>query len=112
MIDYWLLEYYLSHIKCKDIQLLSNTNSKLNSRLWKLGEKSARLRLSMIEPTPSLWSGFHRKAFQEKRQQLALAYPGLFRDGCAAGLERLDGLDASIANNMIENCIGCVPLLN
>lgn len=60
----------------------------------------------MNEPLPSLWSGFHKKAFQEKRQQLSLAFPGLFQEGCAGSLGRLDGLDASIANNMIENCIG------
>lgn len=78
-----------------------------------------------------LWSGFFRKTLAERRRQIKLVYPDLFprRDGqevARSGLEDddsaslvlpededdfpIDGLDPEIADNMIENCIGCLGI--
>ncbi|KAI8910415.1 hydroxymethylglutaryl-CoA reductase [Gorgonomyces haynaldii] len=54
----------------------------------------------------SIWSGFYKKPIKERKTQLKLVYPDLFKAGDPLHL------DENIANNMIENCIGTleVPL--
>eukprot|EP01137_Pigoraptor_chileana_P021360 Opistho-2@84943 len=51
----------------------------------------------------ALWTGFHKKSIKERQDQMRLAFPHLRHDA-------LDGLDHSVADVMVENCIGTVSL--
>jgi hydroxymethylglutaryl-CoA reductase len=52
---------------------------------------------------PSIWAGFYKKTLQERRDQLRLVFPQL---------KPKKSLPLSVADNMIENCVGkfSVPL--
>mmetsp|Transcript_7673 Transcript_7673/g.6935 ORF Transcript_7673/g.6935 Transcript_7673/m.6935 type:complete len:565 (-) Transcript_7673:979-2673(-) len=48
-----------------------------------------------------IWTGFHKKTFKERIDHLKKLDPGLFTEPFETG-----GLNTSIADHMVENCIG------
>ncbi len=74
--------------------------------------------------SPSLWSGFYKKALKERQNQLKLAFPNLFNESSSSlGEEEsestvsspesafpIGGLQDEIADVMIENCVGTIGL--
>ncbi|KAI9328795.1 hydroxymethylglutaryl-CoA reductase [Obelidium mucronatum] len=93
--------------------------------------------VEMSTQNQSIWSGFHKKALRERQNQLRLVYPQLFPSSktalttspseidltnlstaSLAGLNvdlseqafPVTGLDETVADNMIENCIGTMGL--
>ena len=64
-----------------------------------------------------IWSGFHRKTVQERQQVLRLSFPNLFAvdedaegdDGATPhGFPMARPLPITVADQMVENCIGQV----
>ena len=53
------------------------------------------------ENKPSIWAGFYKKTIQERQDQIKLVYPQL---------NPQQSLPASVADNMIENCVGTYEL--
>jgi hydroxymethylglutaryl-CoA reductase len=53
------------------------------------------------ENKPSIWAGFYKKTIQERQDQIKLVYPQL---------NPQQSLPATVADNMIENCVGTYEL--
>jgi len=53
----------------------------------------------------TIWSGFHQKTVQDRINLLKKIYPTLDQDTLLKGK-----LDTSLADLMVENCIGILPL--
>lgn len=53
------------------------------------------------ENKPSIWAGFYKKTIQERQDQIKLVYPHL---------NPQQSLPSTVADNMIENCVGTYEL--
>jgi len=53
------------------------------------------------ENKPSIWAGFYKKTIQERQDQIKLVYPQL---------NPQQSLPSTVADNMIENCVGTYEL--
>jgi len=67
----------------------------------KMVEKKNGVAQQKEENNEDVWSGFHRKTLPTRLDQLKLMYPGL---------PSAKDLPETIADNMIENCIGTISL--